>query len=552
VSSTYSTPRALVTTLPQPTNTNPSHSLHNFTTLSTFPVRFSVPPLVVTKVTPSPTIVLSQSRFTWQPPLPVVKSIQPLPQWSTVPAFSPPLTADQMSAILHPSHPKMYTGFRKLSATALDPPLLVPSMLPTRRFGFDQFGVPLAPNSTREEFDWNLMLTLFANVTAMVANSVCANSQSTYQTGWKRWITFTATIGTDRYLQYTPPMFQAVINQSIQAVQFSFAILACCSYLAYLVSHPTKPVSAPTANGYLSAVRYNLKKFGMDIAFMDSSCFLKAARQGIVNEWRLIPGNSLSDRRTLPVNIGMIEYAAAQTLNLQNLTDFTTYVACIFAYTILCRVSEYIKRPETNHHMLSQSVVFWVRHPNPADASALFPFLYIPSHQIHLYLKTQIAGVTVTVKDSKADPHGEGDKYPFPCFEGPWPTTMVYDFAHLMYDYAVRARPLVDQPFFSTSTAEPLKISADSMNKWLKDKLAPLFQLKKERIHTHSLRFAGASTLAAAGLPDSVIMKMGRWKSLAFLGYIRLAKEIFSRVAAALADRTTFSIADVRNLMPSA
>ena len=119
-----------------------------------------------------------------------------------------------------------------------------------------------------------------------------------------------------------------------------------------------------------------------------------------------------------------------------------------------------------------------------------------------------------------------------------------------MYKFAIRARPQHDQPFFSTSTGENLKLTAESFNKWLKEKVAPRFGLNPKRVHTHSLRFAGASTLAASNFPDSVIMKMGRWKSLAFLSYIRMAKEIFSRVASALSDRTVLTAEDVRNLMP--
>ena len=44
-----------------------------------------------------------------------------------------------------------------------------------------------------------------------------------------------------------------------------------------------------------------------------------------------------------------------------------------------------------------------------------------------------------------------------------------------------------------------------------------------EFFSTHSLRIGGASALAAAGVPDYIIQTMGRWKSLAFLMYIRLA-----------------------------
>ena len=88
------------------------------------------------------------------------------------------------------------------------------------------------------------------------------------------------------------------------------------------------------------------------------------------------------------------------------------------------------------------------------------------------------------------------------------------------------------------------------MNNYLRDKLAPRFKLNPNRIHSHSLRFAGASALRAANIPDSTIMIMGRWRSLAFLGYIKLAQSAFDMVGAALSNRDLFSIQDVRNMMP--
>ena len=246
----------------------------------------------------------------------------------------------------------------------------------------------------------------------------------------------------------------------------------------------------------------------------------------------------------------MLEAASSEFLNLDLLPHLALYTAAICAYTLLCRVSEYLKRKGSNHHLRSQFVVFWVHHPDPSDATDIRPFLYIPSCDIWQYPLARIAGISVTIKDSKADQEGASDKYNFPRFVGLWPSTMVYDYSEVMYKFACRARPLHDQPFFSSSSPEKLMLSAESFNKWLKVKVAPSFGLNPDRVHTHSLRFAGASTLAAANIPDSVIMKMGRWKSLAFLGYIRLAKEIFSRVAAALSNRTVLPAADIGNLMP--
>ena len=195
--------------------------------------------------------------------------------------------------------------------------------------------------------------------------------------------------------------------------------------------------------------------------------------------------------------------------------------------------------------------MFWITHLDPADATDIQPYLLIPSCDVWQFPISRLAGVSGTIKDSKADQEGASDKYSFPPFLGNWPSSMVYDYSEVMYKFATRARPLYDQPFFSSSTGEKLRLSAESFNKWLKEIVAPRFGLNPKRVHTHSLRFAGASTLAAANLPDSVIMKMGRWKSLAFLSYIRMAKEIFTRVAAALSNRTVLPAADIRNLMPS-
>ena len=126
------------------------------------------------------------------------------------------------------------------------------------------------------------MTTLFSNVSNLISNSVCDSTQQTYKTGWKRWLSYTATVGTDCYLQIVPQAFNQYVEQAHHAVQMSWAILACCGFLAYLVSHATKPTSAESATKYLAAVRYNLKTFGMDVAFIDSSSFLKSARAGCI------------------------------------------------------------------------------------------------------------------------------------------------------------------------------------------------------------------------------------------------------------------------------
>jgi hypothetical protein len=160
-------------------------------------------------------------------------------------------------------------------------------------------------------------------------------------------------------------------------------------------------------------------------------------------------------------------------------------------------------------------------------------------------------GVNVTIKDCKNDLFGVGRKNPRRRFTGPRPSSMVYDISEMLYDMAVAAKPAKDQPFFSTSRpGQHINISADIINTFLQTKLAPRFGLNPRRIHSHSLRYAGASALRASKVDDTVIMLMGGWKSLAMLGYIKLAHSVFDDVAAALSNRDLFTVQDVRNLMP--
>ena len=65
---------------------------------------------------------------------------------------------------------------------------------------------------------------------------------------------------------------------------------------------------------------------------------------------------------------------------------------------------------------------------------------------------------------------------------------------------------------------------------------------------THSLQIGGATMMAAAGRPDYEIQKVGRWKSLAFLEYIRLGRATFKSALDAICNPVGFTIDDIRCL----
>ena len=380
-------------------------------------------------------------------------------------------------------------------------------MQPTRSIMSDRGGSVLDPRMDPDSFQDLIWQSIGDNAIAMVANKVIPSSQATYATGWRRWHTYTALIDTDLLMQRVPPGFVRLRLSNSNLGQFDFRILTCIGYLAYLINHPTKFVTATSAIKYLTGVRYYLTRNGLDTSFMDGSAFLKAARAGADRAFRMTPGNSIADHQTLPVCLGMLEISCREELDLTTLNGLALFTALYFAYTFLCRISEYIERPKSDHHIRSASVVFRIAHEFDHQISEDRPYRLIPSDQVWQFHKSTLLGVNVTIKDSKNDPFGIGRKNPWVRFLGPRPSWMAYDISEILYDFAVRARPLRLGAFFATTLPQGLRISADIMNSFLQEKLAVRFGLNPSRIHSHSLRFAGASALRASGkVDDSTIM----------------------------------------------
>jgi hypothetical protein len=70
--------------------------------------------------------------------------------------------------------------------------------------------------------------------------------------------------------------------------------------------------------------------------------------------------------------------------------------------------------------------------------------------------------------------------------------------------------------------------------------------LDPNRVHSHSVRIVGATVLAAALVPDYVIMAMGGWASAVYLQYVRHSVQIYAAAQAALANPNFLTAQSIR------
>ena len=59
--------------------------------------------------------------------------------------------------------------------------------------------------------------------------------------------------------------------------------------------------------------------------------------------------------------------------------------------------------------------------------------------------------------------------------------------------------------------------------------MAAEYNLKPEKIGTHSVRISGATALLQAGIPPATVQIIGRWVSNSFIGYTKIQSRVNER-----------------------
>jgi len=320
---------------------------------------------------------------------------------------------------------------------------------------------------------------------------------------------------------------------------FSHQVTSFGNFIGYLAFDLS--LSPQTIRVYRYGIAAWFKSSFLCSKFMDHPVLSQLAASLEV-QWRA--SHEVAETRRLPFTLQMFIYLRTRVCNVANPMEHAIVIAVMICLVLLTRKSEIIPTAD-DHFMREDDVSFTIRSSVQGASD-----LVIKSSQAHLHQLSDLVGVVPFVRSAKNDQDGQGTRYYFP-------TITVGDrsefcFATEMFKWAQRARPIPGDPFLTYRgilLPKPRWLDYKSLLIAIKN-TAISCGFDPSRFGTHSLRIGGATILAAAGLPNHYIQKIGRWKSLTFLQYINLACKSMETSLRSIVDASIFTNDQLRILNP--
>ena len=357
------------------------------------------------------------------------------------------------------------------------------------------------------------------NGLCLVYNCVQDSTKMTYNVGVRKWFSFCDQVNCDPFLR-----------SSSRENKFKFCEEMIVAFMSY--SYFDLKLKPTTISNYLSAIRHMFKISGEDVTFLISP-YVMSARTGMSILFR--SKNLIADDRTLPITVDYILFAI-QFHNRKNSPQHRVImVAMVLAFSCLLRSCEYVGK----YSLRGRDVMFEFQ----VGDSELVEVLSATDLKLEDCNLSRLRGVIINNSAAKNDTAGEG--YRFHYVRQQSSPNVAFDLVAIMFQWAVDAKLKSSDPFLSYR--QQWKLSYTLFQEAIKS-IAVKMGLDPTRYSTHGFRIGGASLLAAAGLPDYVIQSIGRWKSLAFLSYIRAASSLFSSALSALTNPLLFTISHLRQV----
>ena len=268
--------------------------------------------------------------------------------------------------------------------------------------------------------------------------------------------------------------------------------------LFYVTDRAKNGVQWSTIRGHLAAIKSAHIDLGLDLD-MTQFASLQRMLVGIKRFQGVQPDSRL------PITYNILCKMLFHLQPKSNLTKAIFRAAFSLAYFGILRVSEFAAAIPVDQTKL-------LRHEN----ITLLPDKRHPNlMQLHL-------------KASKTDVFRKGITIPIPCVCANSQICAVHEMQNLL---SFQPQATDQSPLFIFPNGDLLnRKTVASMLKALTKKCG----LAKGRYKAHSFRKGAASTLAAAGIPDSTIQTMGRWSTDCYKIYINLSQSQISNFAKAL------------------
>ena len=271
-----------------------------------------------------------------------------------------------------------------------------------------------------------------------------------------------------------------------------------CSFVAYLADEGLSP---QTAKSYLAAVRNAQLSLGLpDPRETSSLPILKRVQAGIA---RVILQRGRSTRIRLPISAELLDRIRVTLLKSSDPERALFWAICCSAFFGFFRLGELLLASSSNFddrlHLAWGDVAF--------------------DHQTHPSM------ARVLLKRSKTDQVGKG------CHVMVGRTGReLCPIAALLGYIAIRGDRM--GPFFIDSAAVPM-----TKGRFISRLRAVLTEIgvPQDQYAGHRFRIGAATSAALAGVEDSMIQTLGRWKSAAFFRYVRTPPEELAAISVTLA-----------------
>lgn len=313
---------------------------------------------------------------------------------------------------------------------------------------------------------------LIVQAQTFLALAIGTSTRQTYTTGIRSFITFVDAHG-------IRPAFPA----SAQTL---------CLWITSLAS-PPRPVTLGTCKVYLSAVVSRHTELGFDHPLENAPPMLSRIMAGIKRM------SAQPSRPKLPITTALLEEMRPH-LNLQHRSDILLWAMMWTATTGLLRISEFATRGDndTSRVLTLQQLTLHDQGQRP----------YNLTDAVYADEESQYGILRLTA--SKTDPFRAGVDIVLSAA-----TTLraLLAYGTLLHSDLTSTTPLFHHPDrTAVSRAWLMKRVDGLLRKTGRD---------PRQFSSHSFRKGGAVSLQSAGVEDSLIRRLGRWKSDAFNLYVR-------------------------------